>query len=432
MEDLSQRLQPLNPNDSPVTRLATWLLSANMGREGNSVANMEWIEKVYLVRGTCSTDTQPSSDFSGVTMDNRYQFLNVIGCGAYGKVFKAVHLASPGSPFVAIKCMKKAEPSCREATFQNRELNLHSKLTHPNIVRVQDKFDTPDYFFLVMDFCDGGDRTAAKDGRFYNQKSSSRKLCVYHQDLKLENVLLGHDGHVYLADFGLAGETALSKDNGCGTVRYLSREALGVETNRLPYSAVHSDIWALGIISMQLVTGHIAWITPLSSNYGFATFKKRPRISTVYQTLSISEGQDIVKPPIFHKSRASGKISSVSGSQDPDHFCELILLPESNMYHGKTPLKRPQLRIYEEGFSMRLSAITKNVMATDFGYIGFNDYWLSAGGADRRFFGPANPSQLLRSRGLWPACRAIGDSSLPSYSFGDLAARRRREVETTH
>ncbi|KAJ7587219.1 kinase-like domain-containing protein [Mycena floridula] len=250
-------------------------------------------------------------DWSGYALSGRYKLLNVIATGGFGKVYKAADLSLPGSPFVAIKCIARLDPDSRRNKLLIRELNLHRKVSsHPNILTFHEHFKTSWAIWMLLDFCDGGDLGAAiVEGRFYNNEELVKQTMVQlidalqychdnnvqHNDLKPANVLLGLDNHIYLADFGIASETPVSEGTGCGTAPYLSPEALGFETKSRPFSTVHSDIWALGIILINILTGHNPWHIATSTDVEFASFIKDPEF--LYKTLSISEGvHDILRP----------------------------------------------------------------------------------------------------------------------------------------
>ncbi|KAJ7593967.1 kinase-like domain-containing protein [Mycena floridula] len=259
-------------------------------------------------------------DFSGCTLDSgRYQLLNVIASGGFGRVYRAVDTVLPGFPKVAIKCVAEPEPGSLREEFLLREMRLHSKVSsHPNIVTFRRRFKSAaksagkPWIWMVLDFCDGGDLiTPMAAGRFYNndvlvkttmvQLIDALQYChkqnVQHQDLTIANILLGLDNHVYLADFGLASETAISKYTGCGSTEYLSPEAHGTETKSRPFSTVHSDIWSVGIILVNLLTGRCPWRMAARTDVQFASFIKDPEF--LYKTLSISKGVFDILRPVF-------------------------------------------------------------------------------------------------------------------------------------
>ncbi|KAJ7600752.1 kinase-like domain-containing protein [Mycena floridula] len=189
-------------------------------------------------REQSATDSFP--DFSGVILEGKYQLLNVIGS-------------------VASRFTKPLICPC---------LALISWLSNAS--------QNPNLILEERNFWIGGDLFAAMSAsRFYNNEELVKQTMVQlidalqycheqnvqHGDLKSSNVLLGPDDHIYLTDFGVCSETPISQYVGCGTARYLSPEALDPETNLRPFSTVHSDIWAVGIILVNLLTGHHPWLS---------------------------------------------------------------------------------------------------------------------------------------------------------------------------
>lgn len=187
------------------------------------------------------TETFP--DLTGYILDNgRYYLLDVLGAGAYGKVYRAIdHQAVQGqSSYCAIKCLQCPEPGTREETFQTREFTLHQRVSdHPNIVTFRHFFYAGSWLFAVLDLCDAGDlfNAVVKQGAFAHNddlvKSTMIQLVdalnychqngVFHRDLKPENILLSDDGsHVSLADFGLSTESRVSDEFRCGSSNYMS------------------------------------------------------------------------------------------------------------------------------------------------------------------------------------------------------------------
>lgn len=72
-----------------------------------------------------------------------------------------------------------------------------------------------------------------------------------HRDLKPENILVDDEGHVTLIDFGFSASSVSKLSTYCGTPPFMCPEI----TKKIPYSGAAADIWALGIIAYQLVTG---------------------------------------------------------------------------------------------------------------------------------------------------------------------------------
>ncbi|KAJ7591412.1 kinase-like domain-containing protein [Mycena floridula] len=257
-------------------------------------------------------------DLSGITLNERYHLVKVVGSGAFGKVYQAVDLVttSSSSPFVAIKCIRQPEPGSshwQDRLYQEFDaLNFHRTVcSHNNIVTVQNQFTTSSYIFVVMDFCDSDLSVSVKEGRFYNNEELVKDTMVqlidalqhchdrevHHQDLKVENILLGPDGQVYLADFGSATRRVVSWGPVMGTRQYMSPEALGIETKYRLFPTAQSDLWSLGIILLILLTGRKPWDQAVSTDDSYANFMRDPEF--LYKTLSISEAAHNILLPMF-------------------------------------------------------------------------------------------------------------------------------------
>ncbi|KAJ2821714.1 Serine/threonine protein kinase [Coemansia furcata] len=130
-----------------------------------------------------------------------------------------------------------------------------------------------------MEYCSGGDlyenvsknphfRLPGNDPlirRLFIQLISAVQHChahgIYHRDIKPENVLVTRDGlNVKLIDFGLATDQPVSREIGCGSAHYMSPEGQGgVKGDIVQYAAAPSDVWALGVIIINLVSGRNPW-----------------------------------------------------------------------------------------------------------------------------------------------------------------------------
>ncbi|KAJ7575630.1 kinase-like domain-containing protein, partial [Mycena floridula] len=229
-------------------------------------------------------------DFSGQTLqDGRYQVISILGVGAYGKVFKALDTSATNEHFVAIKCVEQPEPGSREDVYQTREFILHKKVSdHPNIITFHGHFREHGFVFVVLDICDAGDlyNALVKKDFFLNKDDLVKSVMiqlidalqhchensVFHRDLKPENVLLDDDGHLYLADFGLCTDNAISEEFGCGTSLYMSPECFGVDTKKKSFETASSDLWALGIILVNIITGLNPWRRAIMADRWFNAF----------------------------------------------------------------------------------------------------------------------------------------------------------------
>ncbi|KAK7683124.1 hypothetical protein QCA50_013797 [Cerrena zonata] len=225
----------------------------------------------------------PSIDFTGRVLDHgRYQCIQKLGSGTYGVVYRAIdYKTNPSKQLyaseVAIKILRKTGTTEREQDNIKRERMLHRVMSeHPNIVTMRHDFDDENHIYIVLDYCPGGDlfskirdegvfwRNDALIKKIFIQIIDSVEAChvqgIYHRDLKPENILCSADGtQVFLSDFGLATQQRVSNTFGCGSSFYMSPECIGEETDGIPYAPKYSDVWALGVILLNMVTGRAPW-----------------------------------------------------------------------------------------------------------------------------------------------------------------------------
>ncbi|KAK0485156.1 kinase-like domain-containing protein [Armillaria novae-zelandiae] len=240
----------------------------------------------------------PLPDFRGNFLANRrLHLLELLGSGAYGKVYRALDTESPaGDPvYYAVKCMSKYEKGTHRNLQQLKEFALHAKVAvHPNIVTFHDVIYDHAFVYVVLNLCSGGDLHSAiiEKRLFYKNDELLRAaflqiidavhFChqqhVFHRDLKPDNILCSADGReIFLADFGLATHVDQCEHFGCGSMFYKSPgllfyvcpirlleliriyiECLG-EKGRKNYSTQQSDIWSLGVVLVNLITGRCPW-----------------------------------------------------------------------------------------------------------------------------------------------------------------------------
>ncbi|KAG6911205.1 hypothetical protein DXG01_003072 [Tephrocybe rancida] len=262
------------------------------------------------------SDSMP--DLDGLTIDNgRLKLLESLGSGAYGKVYRALDTLSPLNKPVhyAVKCLLRPEKGSHQEEFQTREITLHKMVCdHPNIVTLHRVVCDEKYIYVVLDLCPGGDLFAAitEAQVFHNEvqlvKNSFVQLIdavnhcheksVFHRDIKPENVLCSEGGaDIRLADFGLSTQDHISRDFGCGSSYYMSPECIGKELSVGRYSTRYSDIWSLGVILTNMISGRNPWRYATAKDDCFAAYLHDRDF--LRQVLPISHGANTILKRIF-------------------------------------------------------------------------------------------------------------------------------------
>ena len=200
----------------------------------------------------------------------RFAIKNLLGRGGMGAVFQArqCRIDRP----VAIKLLPFLDEDPEYLERFLREARALGKLSHPNIVTLIDYGEIGGYFYMVMEFVEGGDlANRLTSGPLSEEEivpiifqicdalDYAHRCGVVHRDIKPANILLGENGTVKLVDFGLAkgmeaGDADLTWANEMmGTPNYMSPEQ---RTN--PLKADHrSDIFALGVLTFEMLTGEL-------------------------------------------------------------------------------------------------------------------------------------------------------------------------------
>jgi len=207
----------------------------------------------------------------GRLIDGRYQVRSRIARGGMATVYLATDLRLERR--VAIKIMHGhlADDNAFKSRFV-QEARSAARLAHPNVVNVFDQGEDADMAYLVMEYLPGITlRDLLKDyGRLTPEQTldileavlsglaAAHKAGIVHRDVKPENVLLADDGRIKISDFGLARAANNNTATGqalLGTIAYLSPELVtrGIADAR-------SDIYALGIMTFEMLTGEQPYV----------------------------------------------------------------------------------------------------------------------------------------------------------------------------
>ena len=214
----------------------------------------------------------------GMVFAERYRLGDFIGEGGMSKVYRAVDIRTGHS--VAIKILKSEYNSDKEflERFQ-REAQAASLMSHHNIVNLLDVGVEGEYRYLVLEYVSGStlkeiiqtqgcistDTAVQIAVRILSALQHAHDNGIIHRDIKPQNVLVNDDGHVKVADFGIARMTnafTISKgDTVVGSVHYSSPEqATGSVVEAT------SDIYSTGVVLYEMLTGRVPFVgdTPVS------------------------------------------------------------------------------------------------------------------------------------------------------------------------
>ena len=204
-----------------------------------------------------------------------YEILKKLGEGSYGKIYKVKNKDT--EEIYAMKQMDKIKIQQNLELFKN-EIEIMSILNHPNICKLYEVYEDSKFFYLIIEYCEGGellDRITKKqkEGKLYTEKEAAvifrqlieaieyiHEIGVIHRDLKPENILFStkyENSPIKIIDFGISKKVTKNDPNKkiklsskVGTVYYMSPEIIKGSYSEL------CDVWACGIILYILLCGY--------------------------------------------------------------------------------------------------------------------------------------------------------------------------------
>ncbi len=200
----------------------------------------------------------------GSIVAGRYRMLGLLGQGGMGFVLRATDLKL--NQDVALKFLRPGTTSDTAIERFYDEVRLARKVTHPNVIRIHDLGEAEGECYLSMEFVDGEDLASLlrRIGRLPAEKAVdlARQMCaglgaahdqhVLHRDLKPSNIMIDGRGLVRITDFGIAALLSQPATGfpPAGTPAFMAPEIL-----RGDRPTVQSDIYALGVVLYEMVTG---------------------------------------------------------------------------------------------------------------------------------------------------------------------------------
>lgn len=224
----------------------------------------------FIKEGSIATKIPPLNPLYSFEMfdfltDEKLNLISV-GKGAFGELYLAEHKKT--SERVAIKQIskKKLLDSGAKPDIIKREIAIHSRLSHPNIVKVYSHFEDDECYYMFMEYVPNG--TLFKMIQKSKGLSEANAFEIFiqiasvlhflhgnnfaHRDIKPENILIMKGNDVKLCDFGWCVNVSTGeRATFCGTYEYMAPEIVNDEQYDLSI-----DIWSLGVLLYEMLHGY--------------------------------------------------------------------------------------------------------------------------------------------------------------------------------
>ena len=258
-EEENYKLNYINNNNENLNR------NGNNGNKINNQQNNKNINQLNKINLNKNIDRliEDASEKKGITIDS-FEILGLLGSGSFGKVCK-VKLKQTNEIFAMKILNKKFLIKNKLLKYAITECNILKITKCPFIITLHYAFQTPENLYMVIDYCPGGDLDFHIQLNIFEEEEAKFYIAelilaiqylhnhnILYRDLKPENILISSDGHIKLADFGLARENKddSSIESFCGSPFYLSPEMIKREG-----ASKATDIYGIGAVLYEMVSG---------------------------------------------------------------------------------------------------------------------------------------------------------------------------------
>ena len=238
---------------------------------------------------SAGSSSKPTSLLSlASALEGRYQVLSELGRGGMGIVYQAYDKQLKEQ--VAIKLLSPLLSTDPEALERlTREVSLARRVTHPNVIRIHDISEVNGLHYVSMEYFAGGNlkEHLKRSGplsllsayqilsQMCDGLEAAHSQGVVHRDLKAQNILIGRSGQIKVIDFGLARALHLEGMTATGlimgTPEYMSPEQVAGK-----HVDERADIYALGVILFEMLTGRVPFTGDSAIAVGFQQLKDPP------------------------------------------------------------------------------------------------------------------------------------------------------------
>jgi len=235
-----------------------------------------------------SSKTPTSLINLAAALEGRYQVLSELGRGGMGIVYQAYDKQLKEQ--VAIKLLSPLLSTDPEALERlTREVSMARRVTHPNVIRIHDLSEVNGLHYVSMEYFGGvnlkdhlkrsGPLSLLNAYQIFSQicdgLEAAHSQGVIHRDLKAQNIMVGQSGQIKIIDFGLARSVHLEGMTATGlimgTPEYMAPEQVSGKS-----VDERADIYALGVILYEMLTGRVPFTGDSPIAVGFQQLKDPP------------------------------------------------------------------------------------------------------------------------------------------------------------